>query len=505
MKMKAVMIMNSNVYSQLDSRYSSLPYPTKDSSFGGNGCGCCACLHVIIELDKYKNWTPKDLRPWMVNQGFAVRNQGTTWAGIPKTLEHYGFSTINHATMNDIFKTLDKRKKEGRACLGVILFGSGSRGGIVWTAGGHYVAFVDYKKDANGNHYFYTKDSGGRKHTGWYCYETQMKGLIPQIWSALKPGETPSPTPTPKPTPKPTPRTDTYQGEYPVVKKYLEPGDKGIQVTRLQNYLDWYFKGEFFKECGPADGNYGKNTLKWTKKMQADFFGKSEADGLVGNKTIAEMKRRGGYKEPERVIDVSEFQDTINFNKVKKAGISGVIIRCGRRGAGDAKLKKDTMFMEHIKGAHKAGLKIGIYMFTEAVNAKEGKEEAEYAIKLMKEAGVPLSYPIAVDSEDVYYKENGKTYKGRANSSILSKAKRTEAIKGFCEEIKRQGYDSMIYASLAWLYNQLDMSKLPYNVWCAQYYSRCEYKNKYIMWQYSSTEKVRGIKGNVDMNYWYGK
>ena len=501
--------MNSNIYSQLDSRWSSLPYPTKASSFGGNGCGCCACLHVIIELDAYKNWTPKELRPWMVDQGFAYPNQGTLWSGIPKTLEHFGFGATNHATMTDIFNTLDKRKKEGRACLGVILFSSGSRGGITWTTGGHYVAFVDYKKDSNGKHYFYTKDSGGRQHSGWYCYETQMKGLIPQIWSALKPGESPSPQPSPTPEPTPTPRTDTYQGEYPVVKKYLEPGDRGIQVTRLQNYVDWYYNGAFFKECGPADGVYGKNTLRWVNKMLTEFFGASEADGLVGNKTIAEMKRRGGYKEPERVIDISEFQSSINFNKVKNAGITGVIVRCGRRGGGTAQLSEDPMFMEHITNAHKAGLKVGIYMFTEAVNAAEGKEEAEYAIKLMKKAGVPLSYPIGVDSEDVFWKEkkNGKevTCKGRANSGVLSKAKRTEAIKGFCEEIKRQGYDSMIYASLTWFYNQLDMSKLPYNVWCAQYYSKCEYKNKYIMWQYCSDGKINGIKGNVDMNYWYGK
>jgi GH25 family lysozyme M1 (1,4-beta-N-acetylmuramidase) len=161
--------------------------------------------------------------------------------------------------------------------------------------------------------------------------------------------------------------------------------------------------------------------------------------------------------------------------------------------------------MEYIKGAYKAGLKVGIYMFTEAINTKEGKEEAQYAISLMNKAGIPLSYPISIDSEDVFYKENGKTLKGRANSGVLSKTKRTEAIKAFCEEIERQGYDSMIYASLVWFSNQLDMSKLPYNVWCAQYYSKCEYKGKYIMWQYTSEAKVKGINGNVDMNYWYGK
>ena len=54
-----------------------MQYPTKKSSFGGNGCGCCACLHVIIELNKYKDRTPKNLSPWMVAQGFAYPHQGT--------------------------------------------------------------------------------------------------------------------------------------------------------------------------------------------------------------------------------------------------------------------------------------------------------------------------------------------------------------------------------------------------------------------------------------------
>ena len=101
--------MNKNIYRQADSRWASLPYP-KGSTFGGCGCGCCACLHVMIELDKYKNWTPKDLRPYMVNQGFAIRNQGTLWAGITKTLQHYGFIVINHPNMKSVWATLKDRK-----------------------------------------------------------------------------------------------------------------------------------------------------------------------------------------------------------------------------------------------------------------------------------------------------------------------------------------------------------------------------------------------------------
>lgn len=201
------------------------------------------------------------------------------------------------------------------------------------------------------------------------------------------------------------------------------------------------------------------------------------------------------------VIDVSEFQSAINCKKVKAAGIEGVIIRCGYRGAEKGYLQEDSMFQSHIKGAHKAGLKVGIYMFTEGINANEGTAEAQYAIMLWKETGIPLDFPIAVDTEDVFYTKNGKRCAGRANG--LSKAKRTEVIKAFCDEIKRQGYEPMIYGSTSWLNNKLDMNKLPYTLWVAQYYSKCEYKGKYLLWQYTSEGSVSGVKGNVDMNYYY--
>ena len=90
-----------------------------------------------------------------------------------------------------------------------------------------------------------------------------------------------------------------YTGQYPVVKKYLEPGDRGTEVTKLQNYLNWYTDEKFFKECGNADGIYGNNTLKYAKQMQAAFFGASEADGLVGPKTINKMKAYSDSFKPQ--------------------------------------------------------------------------------------------------------------------------------------------------------------------------------------------------------------
>ena len=182
--------MRSEIFRQYDSRWGSLKYPSGKYTMSGSGCGCCACTHLIIEKDEYANYTPKDVRKYMVNQGFATKGHGTTWDGITKTLEHYGFDVRKpniSASMTGAWEELSKGNRAG-----VLLFKAGSRGGVTWTSGGHYVAFLDYKVK-NGKHYFYTKDSGGRCNDGWHCYADTMRGLLPQIWIVelpeVKPGE----------------------------------------------------------------------------------------------------------------------------------------------------------------------------------------------------------------------------------------------------------------------------------------------------------------------------
>jgi hypothetical protein len=125
-------------------------------------------------MDKYKNYTPATVRKYMVKH--ATKGHGTTWAGITDSLEHYGYKPKTISAMADVWKECNKGNRAG-----ILLFRAGTRGGKTWTSGGHYVAFLDYKFE-NGKHYFYTKDSGGRKNDGWHCYETQMKGLVKQIW-----------------------------------------------------------------------------------------------------------------------------------------------------------------------------------------------------------------------------------------------------------------------------------------------------------------------------------
>lgn len=177
--------MNKNIYRQYDSRWGNKAYPTKNSSFSGNGCGCCAVLHCIIERIKYRDYTPKDIIEYM--KQFAVSGNGTLWSGIPAALKHYGLTNVKEfATMGDLYDAYKKDVKR----VGVILFSAGSGpDGTIWTSGGHYVAFTDYKIKGK-KHYFYMKDSGSRHHDGWYCYEESMKGKVFKIWSGVVPEDT---------------------------------------------------------------------------------------------------------------------------------------------------------------------------------------------------------------------------------------------------------------------------------------------------------------------------
>jgi len=266
--------MNPIIYKQADSRWGSKPYPRKGSSFAGNGCGCVSCVHVMMELDKYKNYTPESIRQWMINQGYSVYNCGTTHNGIPGTLRAYGLTCNEYSTMPALFSALESKEIQW----GVLLFKGGSKGGICWTSGGHYVAFTGYKVEG-GRHYFYTKDSGGRNHDGWYCYETQMKGLVYKVWGANS-SETPY-TPAAK---------DYYKGQYPAAQVGPKCGSK-TDIKYWQTFLNWWTGGEFFASCGGADGIFGNNTKQYTIRFQKEYG--LIADGIAGTNTIKKAKKVG--------------------------------------------------------------------------------------------------------------------------------------------------------------------------------------------------------------------
>ena len=194
-------------------------------------------------------------------------------------------------------------------------------------------------------------------------------------------------------------------------------------------------------------------------------------------------------------VDVSYWQGSnINWNQVKSSGISFAFLRCGYTTADKGSRQVDSTLQTNIRNATAAGLDVGAYYFTQAVTEAEAKAEAKLAIQQVQASGCTLNLPLVIDTENLT---------GRASSSKLSRAKRTAIIKAFCETVKSAGYTPMIYASTSWLNNNLDMSKLSsYKVWVAQYNDSVTYKGAYQCWQYTSSGRVSGISGKVDLNYW---
>jgi len=192
-------------------------------------------------------------------------------------------------------------------------------------------------------------------------------------------------------------------------------------------------------------------------------------------------------------IDVSVWQGSIDWTKVKESGINFVIIRYGYRGSTQGGIYKDTKFDQNIAGAKAAGLKVGIYFFTQAITEAEAVEEASACIAAAKQYGI--SYPIFIDTES-----GG----AGARAENLSVAQRTAVCKAFCETVKNSGYTAGVYASKWWFGAKLNYSELTgYRIWLAQYASAPSLNGRYDLWQYSSKGSVSGISGNVDMDISY--
>lgn len=118
--------MNSTIYRQYDTRWGNKPYPTKASNFENNGCGACSITHLLIEYEKYKNYTPEKVRKYIVDNNGCVANQGTCWSAIPNTLKHYGFCVNECQTMDALWKMFEIVPDK----IGIILFSGGTRNGV---------------------------------------------------------------------------------------------------------------------------------------------------------------------------------------------------------------------------------------------------------------------------------------------------------------------------------------------------------------------------------------
>ena len=192
-------------------------------------------------------------------------------------------------------------------------------------------------------------------------------------------------------------------------------------------------------------------------------------------------------------VDVSKYQETIDWDKVAADGVEFAMIRLGFRGMGSkGTCELDPYFKQNAEGAKKAGIDVGVYFFTQATTVEEAKEEAKFVIDNLKE--YDITWPVVYDTEAI------TSYKA-ARANVLSREVRTACAKAFLEEIKAAGYTPMLYANTRWSVLKLDMAQLSdYDFWYAYYGDEIYYPYDFTMWQYTSAGTVNGIKGNADLN-----
>ncbi len=270
---------------------------------------------------------------------------------------------------------------------------------------------------------------------------------------------------------------------------YVKDGDKYREATAA----DYYSAKEFFIRATATAFKYtGWQTIDG-KKYYFDKNGQFVTGAQVIQGVQYTFGSDGVLKSGSGIlgIDVSKWNGSIDWKAVKSAGIEFAIIRCGYRGSASGVLIEDPMFRTNVQGAQAAGIKVGAYLFTQAISDVEAVEEASMAIELCK--GMGLSYPIYLDVE-----KSG----GRADA--LDRASRTAVIKAFCATVANAGFQTGVYASSSWLTDQMNIGELSgYKVWLAQYKSAPTYTGHYNIWQYSYKGTVPGISGKVDMNIGY--
>ncbi len=263
------------------------------------------------------------------------------------------------------------------------------------------------------------------------------------------------------------------------IRSKMENGDSTVAMLRelYPDNIVLYDKGKYvFKEISE---NLKHNGLS-PENIRAD-----EESGEITYVNGEEVVSHKG-------IDVSKFQETIDWSKVKEAGVEYAFLRLGIRGYTTGEIVLDETFEYNVEQALGEEIDVGVYFFSQAVTEEEALEEADFVIENL--ADYPVRYPVVIDIEDVE-SDNART-------KDLTAEERTRFVIAFCNRIKEAGYTPMIYGNLKTFLLMLDIEQLEeYEKWFA-FYSKEEfyYPYDFSVWQYSDSGKIDGIEKKVDLN-----
>ena len=501
--------MNNTSYLQGDSRWGGLVYPKKPCYIRNVGCGEVSIANILIEMEQYVNYTPATIQPYCKQYG-APNCDGTYLSGICKMMKHYGMEEVKECdTMPQLWAEMKKGER-----VAVLLMGSrpGGSKGIHWTNGGHFIAACGYRYE-NKKHYLYIKDpwTVSRQRNGWLSYEESLKGDVVGVYVGKLVQKKVEPSKDGKLA------VDGIGGKNTIkaTQKYFgttEDGYIGDQMEKLSKYYPSIIAVKFGKGKSGSqtvkalqkwlgltrDGIIGQGTTAaWQKRLRdLGYLAKSETiDGIFGVKSMKAWQKflndhgteDGNPPSPTepkktyRVIDVSDHQRQIDWQKVKADGIEGAIIRYAD---GDT---LDVRFRENMVNAKKARLHIGSYIYSRAKTKAEAEKEAVRLFNAVRDYDIDM--PIYIDLE----------------AKGLEKYANTVA-QAFIAKIKALGGKPGVYANLNWWDNHLKpTATMSFAMWLAQYNDKMEYEpSSYVgMWQYSNSGKINGITRKVDMDELY--
>jgi len=190
-------------------------------------------------------------------------------------------------------------------------------------------------------------------------------------------------------------------------------------------------------------------------------------------------------------IDISAFQEDVDWEAVADSGIEFVILRVAYRGYGTGRLLLDELFYEHVEGALAAGLDIGVYVFSQAINVKEAEQEAEFVLNAIE--GYPVKYPVVFDWERVLEEDSRTRNLGTQAMSACARA--------FCRRIEEAGYTPSVYINMSEGYLGFDLTVITeYDIWLAEYDDHPDFYYDFTLWQYTCEGYVPGVDGYVDRN-----
>lgn len=232
------------------------------------------------------------------------------------------------------------------------------------------------------------------------------------------------------------------------------------------------------------------------EKMYSEYHSDDMPESTLKTENFVRRNGYSFYTENGKVtslagIDISEFQGDIDWDMVKAAGIEFAMIRVGARTYGTGEIVMDSRFGENLEAADKAGIKTGVYFFSQAISEEEAIEEASAVIMAIEPYNI--TYPVVFDWELVE--------EDQARTDYVTPEELADYSLTFCRCIKEAGYTPMIYQNKGTVIYRLDIPKLKdYDFWLAEYDEKPTYRYKYEMWQYTGDGVVPGVKTPVDLN-----